>query len=183
MPDYRRSKVEGGTYFFTVVTYNRHPLFASDEARQILHAAWANTQHRFPFITDAVCLLPDHLHCIWTLPDGDDRYSVRWKEIKRLFTKEFLARGGSGGNRNESRMKRGEAAVWQRRFWEHRIRDDRDYYQHIEYIHYNPVKHKLVSNPADWPWTSLHRFIDLGYCEKNWGVAVNEEIDRMGCGE
>ena len=111
MPEYRRSFVEGGTYFFTVVTYNRLPILNSVEARRVLRAAWENVQERFPFSIDAVCLLPEHIHCIWTLPEGDANYSKRWGEIKRLFTKGYLDQIGPGGIRNESRMRRGEAAI------------------------------------------------------------------------
>jgi putative transposase len=96
-----------------------------------------------------VCLLPDHIHCIWTLPDRDINYSVRWKEIKRLFTKSYLEQIGPGDIRSESRVRRGEAAIWQRRFWEHTIRDQTDLNHHLDYIHYNPVKHGLVQTVSD----------------------------------
>ena len=183
MPEYRRFKVEGGTYFFTVVTFNRLSIFNLAEARQILHHAWADTQERMPFRTDAVCLLPDHLHCIWTLPDGDEDYSMRWREIKRFFTRRYLEQIGPGELRSDSRIRRKEAAVWQRRFWEHTIRDEQDRNQHIEYIHYNPVKHGLVSRAVDWPWSSLHRYIREGYYADHWDDGIGEEIKEMGCGE
>ena len=183
MPEYRRSFVEGGTYFFTVVTYNRLPILNSVEARRALRAAWENVQERFPFSIDAVCLLPEHIHCIWTLPEGDANYSKRWGEIKRLFTKGYLDQIGPGGIRNESRMRRGEAAIWQRRFWEHTIRDEADLNRHRDYIHYNPVKHGLVRRVVEWPWSSFHRYVKMGYYERGWGEAVGEEVRRMGCGE
>jgi putative transposase len=128
MPDYRRSWVPGGTYFFTVVTYHRQPILTSDLSRQLLRQAWIDVKHRFPFTVDAFCLLPDHIRCIWILPEDDANYTMRWKEIKRLFTKGYLEQIGPGEARNPSRLSRGEAAtpivpgpVWQRRFWEHTI--------------------------------------------------------------
>jgi putative transposase len=133
MTGYRRSLLKGGSYFFTVVTYDRLPILTSNKARAILHSAWIDVRKRFPFTTVAVCLLPDHLHCIWSLPENDADYSVRWKEIKRLFTKEYLQKIGPGEIRSESRMKKGEAAIWQRRFWEHTIRDEDDLNRHIDY--------------------------------------------------
>lgn len=183
MPEYRRFPVEGGTFFFTVVTFNRLPILTSEKAREILRFAWKSTQERFPFKTDAICLLPNHLHCIWTLPDGDPNYSVRWKEIKRLFTKGYLEQIGPGETRSESRIKRNEAAIWQRRFWEHTIRDDRDFNQHVEYIHYNPVKHGVVKHPVNWPWSSFHQYLKMGYYAESWGSTVGEEILEMDCGE
>ena len=125
MPEYRRSFIEGGTFFFTVVTYHRLPILTTLQGRKLLHSAWVDVRERFPFTLDAVCLLPEHIHCIWVLPEGDANYSSRWKEIKRLFTMNYLEQVGPGGIRNESRVRRGEAAVWQRRFWEHTVRDER----------------------------------------------------------
>ena len=111
MPEYRRIYIEGGTYFFTVATYNRCPILTYPQARILLHDAWTEVQTRYPYTIDAICLLPDHIHCIWTLPDGDSNYSLRWGEIKRLFSKSYHAQVGPVDVRNESRMKRGEAAI------------------------------------------------------------------------
>lgn len=144
MPEYRRNRIEGGTYFFTVVTYQRRPILTNSSAREILHYAWLDTKQRFPFETLAICLLPDHLHCIWKMPEGDANYSTRWKEIKGLFTKRYLQEIGPGEERNASRIKRNEAAIWQRRFWEHTIEDEDDLETHVDYIHYNPIKHGFV---------------------------------------
>lgn len=140
MPEDRRSHVAGGTYFFTLVTYHRLPILTTSEGRQLLRSAWIDTRDRFPFTTLAICLLPEHIHCIWTLPDGDANYPVRWKEIKRLFTRSYRDHVGTGEARNLSRVKRGEAAIWQRRYWEHTIRDEADLNRHLDYLHYNPVK-------------------------------------------
>lgn len=183
MPQYRRSIIEGGTYFFTVVTYDRLPILTSSEARAILHSAWMDVCKRLPFRTVAVCLLPDHLHCIWALPEGDADYSRRWSELKRLFTKGYLAQIGEGGERNESRLKRREAAVWQRRFWEHTIRDEVDLNRHMDYLHYNPVKHGLVKQVVEWPWSSFHRYMKMQFYEEGWGDRIEELVGKMRCGE
>jgi len=185
MPNYRRSLVAGGSYVFTVVAFHRLPILTTDERRSILHTAWNDVQRRFPFTTTAVCLLPEHLHCIWSLPEQDADYPLRWKEIKRLFTRSYLERAGPGEKRNQSRIHKGEAAIWQRRYWEHLIRDDADMRQHIDYIHYNPVKHGLVKRAADWPWSSFQRYVKMGYYEPDWGGAVEAHVHakEMACGE
>lgn len=183
MPEYRRSRVDGGTYFFTVLTYKRLPILTTGAARSLLRQAWLDVRERFPFILDAICLLPDHLHCIWTLPEDDADYSIRWKEIKRLFTKGYLNQVGPGEERNPSRLSRGEAAIWQRRFWEHTIRDETDLNRHLDYIHYNPVKHGLVQSVSAWPWSSFHRYVRSGYYDNSWGAAVGEDVHGMKFGE
>jgi len=183
VPEYRRSYIEGGTYFFTVVTYNRLLILTTDTSRELLRSAWMDVRKRFPFTTIAVCLLPDHMHCIWSLPDGYANDSVRWKEVKRLFTKGYLAQVGPGGTRNETRMKRNEAAIWQRRFWEHTVRDQEDLNRHMDYVHYNPVKHGLVERVVDWPWSSFHRYVTEGYYGDDWGGVVGREVQGMECGE
>lgn len=168
MPEYRRLHIPGGIFFFTVVTYNRLPLFNNPQCRNILHNAWNHTQHKYPFQTIAICLLPDHLHCIWQLPENDANYSIRWREIKRLFTKQYLIEIGPGQQRNTSRQKRKEAAIWQRRFWEHAIKDDEDLERHLDYIHYNPIKHGYVEKASDWMWSSFHKFVNQGIYNKHW---------------
>ena len=183
MPEYRRSIIDGGTYFFTVVTYNRVPIFADIKVRRILRSALLNVKDRYPFNLDAICLLPEHIHCIWTLPDGDSDYSLRWKEIKRIFTREYLKKVGPGEARNESRQKRGEAAIWQRRFWEHTIRDEDDLSRHLDYIHYNPVKHGYVQSVHEWRWSSFHRYIKMGYYDIDWGSAIKKDVIGLVCGE
>jgi putative transposase len=169
MPNYRRSFV-GNTYFFTVVTFNRLPILTSEPARSILRRAWLDVRKRYPFKIEAVCLLPEHLHCVWVLPEDDQDYSVRWKEIKRLFTHGYIKAVGPGEARNASRQKRGEAAIWQRRFWEHTIRDAADLNRHIDYIHYNPVKHRLCERVSDWPWSSFHHYVRMGQYAPDWGL-------------
>jgi putative transposase len=170
MPEYRRSFIPGGSYFFTVVTFNRQPILVSPKARQLLRIAWMDVQRRFPFTTDAICLLPDHIHTIWTLPPMDSNYSVRWKEIKRLFTLGFLEQIGPGGERNGSRVKRKEAAIWQRRFWEHTLQDEEDLNRHLDYLHFNPVKHGWVQQVKEWPWSSFHRYVKMDCYPQDWGI-------------
>jgi putative transposase len=183
MPEYRRSFLPGGTFFFTVVTYQRRPFLASPKARAVLRQALETIAERYPFTTEAICLLPDHLHCIWTLPGGDTNYSVRWSEIKKRFTKAYLDQIEPLDEFHISRRNHGEATVWQRRFWEHTIRDIEDFNNHLNYIHYNPVKHALVSNVADWRWSSFHRYVSDGYYDSDWGTSISETITNMHCGE
>lgn len=142
---YRRAKTPGATYFFTVVTYNRQHLFKTDEIIQLLRQAFHTVKQRYPFEIDAIVLLPDHLHCLWTLPDADADFSTRWRLIKTYFSRyrpEDYKRQCS-----LARLKKKEQAIWQRRFWEHQIRDERDFRRHVDYIHYNPVSHQLVNAP------------------------------------
>lgn len=173
MPNYRRL-YGGNAYFFTVVTYNRLPIFNNENSTQILQASWKIIENRFPFETLALCILPDHIHTIWTLPENDQNYSTRWKGIKYQFTKRYLSTIGPGEDRNLSRQKRGEAAIWQRRFWEHTIKDDDDLARHIDYIHFNPVKHGLVTEVDEWQWSSFHRFVEEGYYEPEWRLAKKD---------
>jgi putative transposase len=168
MPEYRRSYDPGGLYFFTVVTYQREPIFLMPKARSLLHRAWEEIERKYPFQTEAICLLPEHLHSIWKLPEGDCNYSLRWKEIKRKFTSSYLFYLREKYPRNESRIKKKEATIWQRRFWEHTIVDENDYYSHIDYIHKNPMKHGLVEHVRDWPWSSFHRFVRIGMYPIDW---------------
>ncbi len=177
MVRYRRSIVPGGTFFFTVVTFDRMPFLTEPIARQCLHAAWKQTTYAYPFKTDAVCLLPDHIHCIWTLPNGDSEFSIRWKMIKSLFTRSWLQNDGREGHRNIVRKKHREAAVWQRRYWEHVIQDDNDLSKHFDYIHYNPVKHGFVNHPARWPWSTFHKYVRTGWYDPDWGDTLSEPVD------
>ena len=181
MPNYRRPLAPGATVFFTVVTFERKPMLTTELSRKILRRVWKRVQTQHPFVVDAVCLLPDHLHCLWALPENDGDYSLRWSAIKGLFTKEYLNSAGQDGMRNDSRKKRGEAAVWQRRFWEHTIRDEVDYCNHFDYIHYNPVKHGLVKQVKEWPWSSYFKYVRRGYYDVEWGNGQPiDDIKNMG---
>jgi len=183
MPDYRRSYVKGGTYFFTVVTYGRLPILTSKPARDILHQVWAEVKERFYFDTIAICLLPDHLHCIWRLPEGDANYPVRWKEIKRRFTLRYLAEVGPGEERNLSRQKKHEAAVWQRRYWEHTLSSQEDIEEHLDYIHYNPIKHGYVKQSSNWPFSSFSRYVKQGIYEPDWAGGETGRTQRLDWGK
>ena len=183
MSDTIRAKLAGVEYFFTLVTFDRRPFLTSPVARRILRTTWQEVQGRYPFAVRAVCLLPDHIHCIWKLPEQDNNFSKRWMSIKAIFTKRFLAAGGSEGRRNQSRKRTGEAAVWQRRFWQHMIRDEDDFRRHFHYIHYNPVQHGYVNRPHDWNWSSYHRYRKLGYYQKDWGSAEPHSFGNGGFGE
>ncbi|KPL76882.1 hypothetical protein ADN00_09780 [Ornatilinea apprima] len=164
MPNYHRAWSPGGTYFFTLVTHQRRPIFTEEMARQTLHQAiMVGMQRVGDFQVDAFCLLPDHLHCIWTLPENDSDYATRWKVIKAWFSRTYRKQGGKSAAINASMAQKGELGIWQRRYWEHFIRDLDDLKRHIDYIHYNPVKHGLVQSVADWPWSTFHRFVKDGF--------------------
>ena len=169
MPDYRRNYVPGGTYFFTCVTHRRSPFLVSDLARKCLHEAIAEVRRSYPFEIVAIVLIPDHWHTIWTLPRGDDRYPMRWQRIKEEFTKRWLAAGGGEHDQSESRRKHRMRGVWQRRYWEHTVKDENDLERCVDYIHWNPRKHKLVDRVRDWPHSSFHRFVAEGQYDIDWG--------------
>ncbi len=158
MPHYRRLYIPGSWYFFTVVTHERNPILTSRLARRSLRTAIDATRHGYPFTTVAWVVLPDHLHCIWQMPDGDADFTTRWRLIKTRFTKSYLRSGGVEiTDLSISRVRRKERGVWQRRFWEHCLRDEADLRSHIAYIHHNPVKHGLVEDSRAWPYSSIHR--------------------------
>lgn len=164
MRTYLRNRVSGGTYFFTVNLAERrgNALLVDriDALRTALHA----THEARPFDIIAMVVLPDHLHALWKLPEGDADYSTRL----RLFKGRFAHAVASHDRRSSSRLRRKERGIWQRRFWEHTIRDDNDLYAHIDYIHYNPVKHGLCDSPARWRYSSFHRFVKNGLLSPNW---------------
>ncbi len=171
MPNYRRWYVAGGQYFFTLVTWERMPIFWDPVARRLLGDSFRKVRARHPFQIPAIVLLPDHMHCIWTMPLGDAQFSMRWNEIKRHFTRAWH-RGGAGcreAARSESRLRRQERCVWQRRFWEHFIRDEDDFANILDYIHYNPVRHGYVERPGDWPASSFGRYVRAGLYQEGWG--------------
>ena len=165
---YRRTEVAGASYFFTAVTHLRRPLLADREAVGVLHAAIESVRARRSFTLDAQVVLPDHLHAIWTLPDGDNDYPTRWRLIKEAFTRSYT-RHIRLPPRDEGRRARGEQAVWQRRYWEHLIRDERDFSAHVEYIHFNPVRHGFVAAPRDWPHSTFHDWVARGLYDETWG--------------
>jgi putative transposase len=170
MTSYRRSRIEGGTYFFTQVTHQRQPCLCTDVARPLLRAAFLKVREKYPFAIDAIVLLPDHIHCIWTLPPNDSDYATRWRLIKSDVTKQEASVLKLQANRSESRQNRRESNLWQRRFWEHWIRDDDDFARHCDYIHYNPVKHGLCQQVMDWKYSSFHRYVAQGIYSVDWGI-------------
>jgi putative transposase len=163
MTNYRRVKSHGGYYFFTLVTHKRRRFLVDDLSRDCLRSALQSVRLNRPFEVMAWCLLPDHLHCVWRLPDGDNDFSQRWMLIKKGFTQRFLKAGGQEFDQSRSRQNKRERGVWQRRFWEHQIRDEKDLQRHVDYIHYNPVKHGLVDAVENWPWSTYHRFVRDGF--------------------
>ena len=177
MPEYRRAYAEGGTFFYTVVTYKRYPIFADEAAITRLQGCFRSVMFDLPYSTDAMVILPDHLHCIWTLPQGDADFSVRWKRIKAAFTRGYT--GARRSSVSESMHTKNEGGVWQRRFWEHRIRDERDFNLHCDYIHYNPVKHGLASLPIEWKHSSFGEFVERGVYSPTWGECVKSEVTAM----
>lgn len=165
---YRRASIPGASYFFTVVTQERRPIFDSAETVALFEAGLKHVKARHPFEIDAFVILPDHLHTIWTLPEGDADFSTRWRLIKEAFTKPFV-RSREPMQRNASRRAKNEQSIWQRRFWEHVIRDEADYAAHVDYIHYNPVRHGFAKAARDWPYSSFSAWIERGAYEPHWG--------------
>lgn len=165
---YRRAFLKGGCYFFTVNLADRESKLLVENS-DLLRSSFRTVKQRHPFHVDAIVIMPDHLHAIWTLPEGDADFATRWSLIKSGFSRSIP----KIETRNESRLWKGERGIWQRRYWEHSIRDDRDFGHHVDYIHYNPVKHGYVNRPVDWPYSSIHRFIENGDLDRDWGANVN----------
>ncbi len=163
MPNYRRAIVPGGCWFFTVNLFDRRRRLLTERIGA-LREATRKTQARHPFQIDAFVVLPDHLHAVWTLPDGDSDFSLRWRLIKIYFAKSIP----NHEPLTPIRRARGERALWQRRFWEHLIRDEGDYQRHIEYCYINPLKHGLVERVSDWPYSSFHRDVRAGLFPADW---------------
>ncbi len=174
---YRRVYIEGGCYFFTVVTEKRRKIFSEDDNVKRLRAAFKTVMQKRPFVIDAAVVLPDHLHFIWTLPEYDSDYSTRWRLIKSAFSKQYPDKFIV---QNANRKKKKQQELWQHRGWEHCLRDKRDFQQHIDYIHYNPVKHGLVKRASDWQYSSIHRYIKSGMLDKNWGEGAMNFADDIG---
>ena len=168
MPNYRRAKVAGGTYLFTLVTHRRRSLFGDPQAKILLGNCFRECRERWFFETRAIVLLPDHLHVIWSLPRGDAEYSRRWSWIKKEFTKQWLAICDLETDISPARKKEGRRGVWQPRFWEHTIETEIDYERHFDYIHYNPVKHGYVKCLHEWAPSSFHRWGKAGVLPWHW---------------
>lgn len=178
MTVYRRLRVPGGTFFFTVNLYDRRSQLLTDNI-SVLRDAVRKVHAKAPFHIDAWAVLPDHLHAVWTLPVNDMNYSARWQAIKTEFSKQIPP----GEFRSASRESKGERGIWQRRFWEHTIRDGKDCAAHVDYVHFNPVKHGWVNCVADWPYSSFHKALAAGFYPEDWaggGLALNDIRDIPG---
>jgi putative transposase len=172
---YRRTNLKGGSYFFTVNLADRKSDLLIKRIDTLRHVMQTVKQGH-PFAIDAMVVLPDHLHAIWTLPMGDADFPTRWMLIKSGFSR----RVPHAEYRRKSRISKGERGIWQRRYWEHCIRDERDYEKHVEYIHFNPVKHGHVTRAINWPYSSIHRYLTEGLIERDWGMAETADENDYG---
>ncbi|WP_050886933.1 transposase [Bradyrhizobium sp. ORS 285] len=174
MPNYRRASIKGGVFFFTVVLEDRSSHLLLEQIER-LKASYRLACERLPFETIAICILPDHLHAIWALPEDDADYPMRWSMIKSSFS-----RGLKTLTQSRSLVTKREKGIWQRRYWEHAIRNETDLERHIDYIHFNPVKHGHVSRVADWPHSSFHRFVERGWLAPDWGGDIKATAGSYG---
>ena len=174
MPDYRRSDVKGGVFFFTVALADRSSSLLTREIDR-LRRVYRTVQERHPFETIAICVLPDHVHAFWALPQHDPDFSIRWNLIKSGFS-----RGIEATPRSPSKIVKREKGIWQRRYWEHAVRDDADFERHVDYIHFNPVKHGKVTRVVDWPHSSFHRFVERGVLPFDWGGDLKDIAGAFG---
>ncbi len=176
MSQYRRNYIAGGTYFFTVNILQRHQSLLTDHV-EILRKSVSKVKCKRPFEIVAWVVLPDHIHAMWTLPEDDSDYSSRWREIKKAFTKQLP----KVESLSATRLKNGERGIWQRRFWEHTITSKLDYQNHINYIYLNPLKHGLVNQVKDWPYSSFHRDVARGLYDIDWcGTSDSEDSSNFG---
>ncbi len=177
MSDYKRNFVAGGTYFFTINSFNKQKFFTSPVFRSALRKATSHTKQKLPFEINAWVLLPDHLHCIWTLPENDHNYSARWSMIKCMVTQQCKYHFLQHHLSNPSRFKRNESTIWQRRFWEHTITNEYDYENHLNYIYWDPVKHGYSGSVNEWPFSTFHRDVKKGLYDEKWVCDLKESID------
>ncbi|SEK72403.1 putative transposase [Atopomonas hussainii] len=168
MSRYRRAAVPGGSYFFTVVTERRQRILTDPALRLALRQAVERVRVQRPFRIDGWVLLPDHLHTIWTLPEGDADFATRWRLIKTAVTRRCGADYFQPSYLTERRAAKRCATLWQHRYWEHLLRNEHDVQRHLDYLHFNPVKHGLVDKVADWPWSSFHRWVRQGAYPLEW---------------
>jgi len=172
---YRRADTKGGTYFFTVNLADRNRTLLVDHIDKLRNTI-NNVKRQHPFKLDAMVVLPDHLHAMLTLPENDNNYPTRWRLIKAGFSRQI-----PGLERiSESRKSKGERGIWQRRYWEHLIRNDEDYEGHVDYIHYNPVKHGYVSLAVDWPFSTFHDYVENGLINQDWGCGEKNSDINFG---
>ena len=177
---YRRTISPGSAFFFTVVTFERRRLFAQEPAVCLLRQAFRSVIIRHPCKIEAAVILPDHLHMIWRMPEDDSEYPTRWRLIKSYFTHHW--EGRDDDPIPASRQRKGERSVWQRCYWEHMIRDEEDWRRHVDYIHYNPVKHGLARSAREWDYSSFGRSVKMGLYAEDWGgsegvLVVDERME------
>ena len=175
---YRRAYVPGGCYFFTLVTEQRRKILMGDTTIDVLREAFRQVMVKRPFDINAAVVLPDHLHCIWTLPREDRDFSTRWRLIKTWFTKHYD--DTLREIPDKARIRKAQQAIWQHRYWEHALRDQEDYNRHVEYIHYNPVKHGYVHRPFDWPYSSFRSYVTQGIYSEEWGLTRVDLPETIG---
>jgi putative transposase len=176
MTNYRRDHTPGATWFFTLNLADRGSHLLTERI-DLLRASFRTCMKRHPWTIDAIVILPDHLHALCTLPLGDADYALRWRQIKSGFSRALPKCEGISA----SRRRKLERGIWQRRFWEHRIRDEKDFSRHVDYIHHNPRKHGHVKRVADWPWSSFHRYVKAGILPVDW-AGNGDDLD-FGAGE
>ena len=170
--------MKGGSYFFTLVTDHRRKILVGDDTLDVLREAFRQVMSKRPFSIDAIVVLPDHIHCIWTLPSDDQDFSIRWRLIKTWFTKHCHSDLRSIPER--SRIRKQQQNIWQHRYWEHKLKSADDYRRHVEYIHYNPVKHGYVLKPIDWQFSSFQRYVLDGVYPSGWGESECKFPDDVG---
>lgn len=171
MPNYRRVWCSGGTYFFTVNLWQRQNNDLLIRHIDFLRASVTAVKKTHPFAIHAWVVLPEHLHCVIELPSGDIDFATRWRLIKMNFSKALPPTE----HRNTSRKQRGERGIWQRRYWEHAIRDQRDFNAHMDYVHINPVKHGLVKSVIDWPHSTFHKLVAMGVYPSDWAGGAEDQ--------
>jgi REP-associated tyrosine transposase len=175
MTDYRRNFIAGGNFFFTVNLAERRLRLLTEHIDE-LRKAFRETRRHHPFTIDAIVNLPNHLHAIWTMPEGDANFATRWRLIKSVFSRSLP----TGERISDSRVAKGERGIWQRRYWEHTIRNESDFARHIDYVHINPVKHGYVTRVRDWPYSSFHRMVKLGVYPEDWAGDVSSHGGTFG---
>lgn len=176
MSNYRRAWRKGGTYFFTVNLLERYQNDLLVRHIDVLRQVVKDVKRKHPFIIHAWVVLPEHMHCVIELPEGDDDFATRWRLIKTGFSKAMP----KTERLSAVRVKRGERGIWQRRFWEHLIRDERDFAAHIDYVHINPVKHGCVGRVQDWQYSTFHRYVAQGLLPMGWAGGIEEQLGELG---
>ena len=183
MPNYRRVKIKGGTYFITLVTFKRQNIFSIPDNRELFMKSILHAKKYHPFHLQAYCILPDHIHMLIRLPEDHDNISLQISEIKKRFSKLYSKNFGPSQAKIDGLVPLGRSGLWQQRFWEHTISNEEDLHRHIDYIHYNPVKHGLVHKVKNWPSSSFFDYVKAGYYQIDWGEAYQDDKENFIFGE